>query len=153
MRTPSPVLYGSDYVFEFGRGQIVKQSDNDAAIVITSGRQVHEALATAAECAKNGVNLRVVDMPSIDESLLLEQFDSGKPMFIAEQNNGYIWQNLLKVLYRHRANAGGQDRIHTINTLTAEGKPQFIHSATYEELVEVYGLSPAKLARTIQERL
>ncbi len=146
MRTPSAVLYGGDYVFEFGKGHVVRQSADSRATIVSSGRGVHEALAAAAMCP--GVS--VVDMPSIDEHLLLELYDSGKPMLIAEQNNGYIWQNLLKVLYRHRGERAGTSRIVTINTLNAEGKPQFIHSATYEELIEVYRLSGSKLAERLR---
>ncbi len=33
----------------------------------------------------------------------------------------------------------------------SQGKPQFIHSATYEELVEVFGLSGTALARKVLE--
>jgi hypothetical protein len=76
----------------------------------------------------------------------LELYDSGKPILIAEQNNGYISQNLMKILWRHRSDYVGSGRIVAVNTLTAEGRPQFIHSATYEELIDVFGLSAAKLA-------
>jgi len=153
MRTPSAVLYGSDYTFEFGRGHVLRQSENDAAVIVSSGRGVHEALAAAAECGRFGVGVGVADMPSIDQNLLLQLYDSGKLLFIAEQNNGYIWQNLLKILFRYRSRDAGRHRIITINTLTGAGKPRFIHSATYEELIEVFGLSPSKLAHTIRERL
>ena len=90
-------------------------------------------------------------MPSLDDALLLELFESGTPIVFAEQNNGYIWQNFLKALYRHRSNlrAGDLDRITAINTLDANGRPRFIHSGTYEELTEVFGLSAARLTRTV----
>ena len=58
-------------------------------------------------CAQSGVQVAVVDMPSIDEDLLLELCESGKLVCLAEQNNGYILQNLLKV--RHRR-GGDRDR-------------------------------------------
>jgi transketolase len=141
------VLYGSDYVFEFGRGAVVRGAADDRAVIVSSGRGVHEALSAASLCG----GVTVVDMPSIDERLLLELYDSGKPVLIAEQNNGYIWQNLLKVLYRNRGDRAGTGRVFTVNTLDAESKPQFIHSATYEELVEVFGLSGPRLARRLQE--
>jgi hypothetical protein len=35
-------------------------------------------------------------MPSIDEDLLLQLLRRGKMCCLAEQNNGYILQNLLK---------------------------------------------------------
>jgi transketolase len=146
MRTPSAVLYGKDFTFQFGKGYVVRQSAEDVAVIVSSGRGVHEAVAAAALCP----GVTVVDMPSIDESLLLELYDSGKPMLIAEQNNGYIWQNTLKVLWRHRGERTGTSRIVAVNTLTAEGRAQFIHSATYEELIEVYGLSGPKLAEKLR---
>ena len=149
MRTPSAVIYGPDYSFEFGKGHRLKRGADDAAVIVSSGRGVHEAMEAAALCAKSGVSIGVVDMPSIDDELLLELFESGTPLVFAEQNNGYIWQNFLKTLYRHRQRiaAGHLDRVIAVNTLDVEGRPQFIHSGTYEELIEVFGLSAAKLAR------
>ena len=68
-------------------------------------------------------------MPSIDEDLLLALYESGKLLVLAEQNNGYILQNLLKVLYRRgKAAAAASARIMAINTLDADGRPRFIHS-------------------------
>jgi transketolase len=100
------------------------------------------------------VGVTVVDMPSVDEALLLKLYNSGKLLLFAEQNNGYLWQNFLKVLYRNRDTAvGSLQRVITVNTLTAEGKPQFIHSATYEELIEAFGLTPAHIAKTAQAAL
>src|SRR5206468_576294 len=102
--------------FEFGRGRTLAQSAEDRAVIVSSGRGVHEALDAAGACPGVGV----VDMPSIDEELLLELYDSGKLIVFAEQNNGYLWQNFLKVLYRRRGTAGGTGRVVTVNLLTAE---------------------------------
>ena len=153
MRTPSAVIYGPDYSFEFGKGQVLRRSAKDAAVIVSSGRGVHEALAAEAHCAKFGVSAGVVDMPSLDDALLLELFESGTPIVFAEQNNGYIWQNFLKALYRHRKNlrAGDLDRVTAINALDPQGRPRFIHSGTYEELIEVFGLSAARLARRVMD--
>jgi transketolase C-terminal domain/subunit len=153
MRTGSAVLYGGDYVFEFATGHRLRSSPADKATIISSGRGVHEALAAAKKCADAGIAVGVVDMPSIDEKLLLELYNSGQWLVLAEQNNGYIWQNLLKVLYRNRGKvkADGWDRIITINTLKSDGQPQFIHSGTYEELIEAFHLTPDAIALTVQE--
>ena len=151
MRTGSAVLYDSDYVFAFGRGHRLLSSPADRATIISSGRGVHEAIAAASQCAAVGMPVGVVDMPSIDEKLLLELFNSGQLLLLAEQNNGYIWQNLLKVLYRNRGRVkpDAWERIVTVNTLKSDGQPQFIHSGTYEELIAAFGLSPDAIARTI----
>lgn len=151
MRTGSAVLYGNDYEFEYGRGYVLREGESDRAILISSGRGVHEALGAAEVCASKGIAVRVVDMPSVDEELLIKLYSTGLPMLFAEQNNGYLWQNCLKVLYRHRENAEwkGMSQIASINTLDKDGNKQFIHSATYEELVEVFGLTPAAIAGAI----
>jgi transketolase len=150
MRTGSPVIYGPDYSFEFGGGHVIRESAEDAAIVVSSGRGVHEAIAASGLCAKSGIGVTVVDMPSIDDGLLLRLYDSGKLLIFAEQNNGYIWQNFLKVLYRHRKVSADLARVATINTLDSQGRAAFIHSGTYEELVEAFRLSGAHIAESIR---
>ncbi|HEY6988678.1 MAG TPA: transketolase, partial [Bryobacteraceae bacterium] len=95
MRAPSGVIYGPEFEFEFGKGYVVQERPEDKAVIITSSRGAHEALAAAKQVAAS-----VVDMPSIDEDLLLRLYGSGKLLCFAEQNNGYIWQNFLKILYR-----------------------------------------------------
>jgi transketolase C-terminal domain/subunit len=153
MRTPSAILYDSDYTFEFGRGHTLKQSPDDAAVIVSSGRGVHEALAAAQACEAQGLHVGVVDMPSIDEELLVELMESGKLVCLAEQNNGYLLQNLLKVLFRRQRGLQHLKNVLPINTLDADGKPQFIHSGTYEELIEAFRLTPGAIAKAIQARL
>jgi transketolase C-terminal domain/subunit len=147
------VLYDSDYAFEFGKGHVLRESAAEKAVIISSGHGVYEALTAADECAKLGLEVGVVDMPSIDEALLLQLHDSGKVLFLAEQNNGYIWQNFLKVLYERRKLCRSIDKIAAINTLSADGKPRFIHSGTYEELTQAFGLAPLQLAEAVRERV
>jgi hypothetical protein len=84
--------------------------------------------------------------------MLLELYDWGRPLLFAEQNNGYIWQNFLKVLYRHRSPVE-MSRIRAVNTLGPEGRPRFIHSGTYEELIAAFGLAPEQLAATVRAEL
>lgn len=153
MRTPSPVIYDSGLVFEFGRGYVLRESPDDEAVIVSSGRGVHEALAAASACAAMGVSAGVVDMPSIDEALLIRLCQSGTLICLAEQNNGYILQNLVKLAHR-RPNAGLRwDRVLALNTLDADGRPRFIHSGTYEELLHAFNLAPGQIARAIGARL
>jgi transketolase N-terminal domain/subunit/transketolase C-terminal domain/subunit len=149
MRTPSAVIYDSDYQFEFGKGSILRRSDDDCAAIVSSGRGVHEALAAWKRCADAGTPVRIVDIPSIDEELLVELRRWGKPVFIAEQNNGFIWQSFLKLLYRRRELGVDPANVIAINTLDSQGRAQFIHSGTYEELVSAFGLSGESLANRI----
>jgi len=152
MRAPSGVIYNSDFDFEFGRGYIPKDSPKDEAVIISSGRGVHEALVAAKELEQSTVMVGVVDMPSIDEKLLLDLYDSGKWIVITEHNNGYIWSEYRKVLFRHRKTID-TSRLVPINTLDKNGRPQFIHSATYSQLLNQFGLAPNQLAETVRRRL
>jgi transketolase C-terminal domain/subunit len=160
MRTPSAVLYDANYEFEFGKAHFVHGGRNDAAVIVSSGRGVHEAIAAARKCAADGTNVAVIDMPSIDEDLLLELCGTDKIVCLAEQNNGYILENLLKLQYRRsvasdpRTPRGVQTpRIVAINTLDRDGRPQFIHSGTYEELIEAFRLTPAHIAAAVANAL
>lgn len=155
MRAASAVLYGQDYVFEFGKASVPRQTPEDSAVIVSSGRGVHEALAASSLCSRKGVSVGVVDMHSIDEAKIVELCNSGKYVLVAEQNNGYIWQNLLRVLSRHSTvmDANPLRRVETVNTLTREGRPQFIHSGTYEQLLAAFGLSPAQLCDAVVTRM
>jgi transketolase C-terminal domain/subunit len=154
MRTPSAVLYGPDYRFELGKGYILRESADDVAVIVSAGRGVHEALGAADECRKLGFNVGVVDMPSIDEDLLMALCESGKLVCLAEQNNGFILQNLLKSFYRRRHSSSAPlSNVAAINTLDRQGRPRFIHSGTYEELIEAFGLTPVQIARAVKAHL
>lgn len=152
MRAPSGVLYGPDYVFEFGKAHILQEPKSGGAIIISASRGVHEALVAAAQLSTEGMTIGVVDMPSVDEDLLLSLYDSKSLLCFAEQNNGYLWQNFLKILYR-RKKACDWSRVMFINALDANGKAQYIHSGTYEELLEAFRLSPSHLASSIRSRI
>jgi transketolase len=160
MRTPSAVLYDAGYQFELGKGSLVHGAMTDAAYIVSSGRGVHEAIAAARLCANSGTAVAVIDMPSIDDDLLMQLSASGKVVCLAEQNNGYILQNLLKVQHRRdsgsgpRNTRGGQTaHVLSINTLDRDGKPQFIHSGTYEELIEAFGLTARHIAAAVMGAL
>jgi transketolase C-terminal domain/subunit len=133
---------------------VLRESPGDVAVIVSSGRGVHEALGAAAECARLGLSVGVVDMPTIDEELLVRLYESGRLLCLAEQNNGYILQNLLRILFRRRKPSWrGVEKVLPINTLGADGRPRFIHSGTYEELIRAFGLAPQQIAETIKQRI
>jgi transketolase C-terminal domain/subunit len=154
MRTPSAVIYPADYVFELGRASVLLESSSDRVVIVTSGRQVHESLKAADICRQRGVHVGVIDMPSVDDGLLVDLLRSDRLVVFAEQNDGYILQNSLKAAYRALADGPVPfDRALAVNTLGRDGRPWFVHSATYEELIDAYGLAPEPLARTILDRV
>ena len=87
---------------------MVRSHPGEKAVIVSSGRGVHEALAAALELEASGIHAGVVDMPSLDEQCLLDLYDSGKLIVVAEQNNGFIWPRLEEVLFRSRKAIGAE---------------------------------------------
>jgi transketolase len=152
MRAGSGVVYDPGFEFEFGKGCILRQSPGEAAVIVSSGRGVHEALAAADGSAGQGFNIGVVDMPSIDEKLLLDLYDSGKLLCFAEQNNGYVWRTFQKILFQRRGPID-TGRLVSVNTLGPDSMPRFIHSGTYEQLLSAFGLTPSQLIESIRGKV
>jgi transketolase C-terminal domain/subunit len=151
LRAPSTVIYDADFNFEFGKAYRVKYSANAEASIVTSGRGVYEALDAAKALDTEGITINVIDMPSVDENAIIELYRSGKPVFIAEQNNGYIWHHFRKILFEQETNINTQKLI-PVNT-TTNGGLHYIHSGTYPELAAHYGLDSEHLKERILKSL
>ncbi|SEK92868.1 transketolase C-terminal domain-containing protein [Parapedobacter koreensis] len=144
LRAAAPVIYASDFEFEYGRSYVVKDAAEPDITVVSSGRQVFESLVAADELAARGIAVKVIDMPSIDQQVLLAEYHSGRPIVIAEQNNGYIWNNFIKVLFENEKQVD-TGQLYAVNTV-GKGPLQYIHSGTYAELADYYGLSGSRLS-------
>jgi transketolase C-terminal domain/subunit len=152
MRTPSAVLYPNDFCFDFAKSYTLRESAKDRATIVSSGRGVHEALAAARLLEKQNVSVGVIDMPSIDPGKLLELCTSDRLLIVVEQNNGFIRSALGKLLLRNKE-ARRPRALVAINTLSRDGTPAFIHSATYDQLLDQFGLRPEQIAATILAEL
>ncbi|MBE8476246.1 transketolase [Streptomyces justiciae] len=64
-RGKSPVIYGPDEEFPVGGCKVLRSSDQDRLTVVAAGVTVHEALAAADALARDGVQVRVVDLYSV----------------------------------------------------------------------------------------
>ena len=148
MRAPSGVIYDGRFNFEYGKGYWLKQGPKDQAYLVSSGRGVHEALEAARLLEEKGISIGLIDMPSVDETMIGELYESGKKVYVAEQNNGYLFDAFRKVLWQKKSSLEPW-RVMGINTLNPEGQPQFIHSATYHQLLQEFGLTPDQLVARI----
>ncbi|MCX7026017.1 MAG: hypothetical protein NT061_00705 [Spirochaetes bacterium] len=149
MRAASAVIHGRDFVFSYGTGYRIRGGADDEAVIVSSGRGVHEALSAAALLEKEGIRAGVIDMPSFDPRLMTRLWKDGKLIILAEQNNGFIYKTTRETLFGEE----GTGRIVPINALDTEGERRFIHSATYDQLLDQFGLSPAGIARMIHGEL
>lgn len=150
MRAKSKVLYSSHYTFEYGKGYYLSRYEGSKIAVITSGRGAHEALAAAEILKSEGVEVDIIDMPSADEAMFVELAGSGKSLLFAEQNNGYLYSEFQKTMFKNKVNFD-LNKIFSINALDESGKARFIHSGTYKQLAEHLGLSAKQLAGTVKK--
>lgn len=149
MRAASAVIHGSDFTFTYGTGYRIRGGADDEAVIVSSGRGVHEALSAAALLEKEGIRAGVVDMPSFDSRLMTTLWNDGKLIIVAEQNNGFIYKMTREFL----CGKEGTGRMVPINALDTNGERQFIHSATYAQLLDHFKLSPEGIAQTIRREL
>ena len=149
MRAASAVLHGRDFVFTYGTGYRIRGGAEDEAVIVSSGRGVHEALSAASLLENEGIRVGVIDMPSFDSGLMTALRKDATLIIVAEQNNGYLYKRTRELLFGEE----GTGRVVPINALDSEGERQFIHSATYDQLLDQFGLSPAGIAQTIREEL
>ena len=64
-RPKTPVIYGNDEQFPIGGLKVLRQSGDDVATVIGAGVTVFEALKAHDELKAQGVNIRVIDLYSL----------------------------------------------------------------------------------------
>jgi transketolase len=121
-------------------------------ISLSCPQQLLEALTTAGLLEKDGIRARVIDMPSVDAASMENLLDNNIPVFIIEQNNGYLWSKLLREISL-KGRTIENDKIIPINAMNANGAINFIHSGKYEQLISHLGLAPAQLANRIRNKL
>lgn len=147
LRAPSEVIYPADFVFEFGKAYTVRESARPHACIVSSGRGIYEALEAAEQLAGLGYEVKVVDMPSIDKETILDLYNAPFKTYVVEQNNGYIANNIRKVLFE-KQNTIETGRFVMLNTVK-DGQLHYIHSGTYNELAESFGLKGNQIAAFI----
>jgi transketolase len=150
MRAASGVVYEPGVAFEYGKAYRVLGADKSAVNLVSSGRGVHEALAAARILERKGVTASVYDMPSFDRDTILRLLSQESLTVVAEQNNGFIWHEIGRLGLRTTISL---KRCLAVNVSHPDGRYLFVHSATYEQLLDRFGLAPHQLADAIVKRL
>ncbi|MCF6096474.1 transketolase family protein [Thermovorax subterraneus] len=87
-RKDEPVLFGKDYVFEIGKGNVLREGKD--VLIISSGSAVYESLIAWEILRQKGISAAVVNMATIrplDEALLLEITSSVQSVVTVEHHN------------------------------------------------------------------
>ncbi len=87
-RLAVPVVFGSDYSFEIGKGVVL--SEGSDVTIIANGLMVERAIAAAKELKAQGLSARVVNMATvkpIDRELVLESASKTGAIVTAEEHS------------------------------------------------------------------
>jgi transketolase len=144
-RPKTPVIYGPDERFELGGLKILRRSAADVATVIGAGVTVFEALKAHAELQAGGVNIRVVDLYS------LQPIDAASLLQCAAETKGR-----LITVEDHYATGGIGDAVaaavagggFTVKRLAV---PEIPRSGTPDQLLDHYGISARHIVAAVKE--
>jgi len=143
-RPKTPVIYGADETFPIGGLKILRQSANDVATVIGAGVTVFEALKAHDELKKDGINIRVIDLYS------LQPVDAASLTRCARETGGRMI-----TVEDHYAAGGVGDAVagaiaaggFTVTRLAVREIPR---SGMPDELLERYGISAKHIVAAVK---
>lgn len=145
-RNDLPDVMPADEPFVAGKPHLIRQGND--AVVFANGQMVSQALVAADMLADGGISLRVVNVSSmkpVDSVALSELAEGVKGVVTAEEHSriGGLASLMCEIL---------QGRTTPMRSVAIEDRfGQSAHS--YEDLLEVYGLTPAHIAVAVRQLL
>ena len=145
-RNPVPVIHGSNYKFEIGKGEILR--DGKDAVIFATGTLVHESLKAAQILKNEGIDIYIVNISTIkplDEKMVIDLAKKTNCVVTAEDHNviGGLGSAVAEVLSENypclMKRVGLQDRY------AESGKPN--------ELYKKYGLDAESIAEELMKFL
>ena len=142
-RPKTPVIYGPEELFEVGGLKVLRQGASDVATVVGGGVTVFEALKAYDELQKQGVNIRVIDLYS------LQPIDAATLVRCARDTKGRVI-----TVEDHYAGGGIGDAVasaiasegFTVRRLAVREIPR---SGTPEQLLDRYGISARHIVAAV----
>jgi transketolase len=142
-RYPTPVIFGEDYQFEIGAVPVMRRGDD--IVICATGIMTALALDTAEILADQGIETSVLNVPTI------------KPLNTEAILDAALEKKLCVTMEEHWISGGlGSAVAETLaevrNTpplLRIGVRDKFGQSATADELLEHYGLTPVHMAESI----
>jgi transketolase len=143
-RPKTPVIYGPDERFAIGGSKVLRQSENDAATVITAGVTVFEALKAFEQLQKEGIAIRVIDAYSvqpIDAQTMIEAAKATGGAVITVEDH-YAAGGIGDAVSEAIAPAGFAVRRLAVREIPRSGQP--------EELLDRYGISASHIVDAVR---
>jgi transketolase len=143
-RPKTPVLYGPDETFPIGGSKVLRQSDNDAAVVIGAGITVFEALKAYDQLKSEGIAIRVIDAYSvqpIDAATILQGAKAAGGHIITVEDH-YATGGLGDAVSEAVADGGFTVRRLAVREVPRSGQP--------DELIDRYGISARHIVDAVR---
>ena len=139
-------VFDASYTFTLGKGKVLRQG-KDIALIAT-GMMVQESLEAAKILETQGIEVTVVNMPSIkpiDEDLIVELAKNHRVIYTLEEHNiiGGLGSAVCEVTSKLCPVI--VERIGVEDTFGESGKPQ--------ELLDKYGLSATRIVERIKKTM
>ncbi len=143
-RARLPNINVVDYRFEIGKAVTLRQGKDVTIIAI--GVMVAQALEAAAELAREGIDCRVLNMPTlkpIDETAIVKAASETGAIVTAEehQEHGGLGSTVARIIARH--NPVPMEFVAVKDVFGMSGKPA--------ELLERYGLTAKDIIKAARE--
>lgn len=150
-REKTPVITTPDSPFEFGKGEVYLEPDNDESkqvAIIGSGTVLHNAIIAGKKLNESGIGTTVVNMPTIkplDTKLVHELADTHEYIVTVEEHQraGGLGGAVSEYLSEHNPS-----RVIKVGV-----DDQFGQSGTPEELIVHYGIDPDSIVTRVEEVL
>ena len=144
-RPEAPILYSADERFEIGRCKVLRQHDDDRALVVAAGVTLFEALSAHDSLARNDIHIRVIDLFSVqpvDRAVLVGAAGAcgGRVVTVEDHYaHGGIGDTVLGAL----SGTGSVVRKLAVREVPRSGEP--------EELLDHYGISARSIIAAVRE--
>lgn len=144
-RPNNPILYDGKEQFEIGKCKVLRQSQNDQAVVVAAGVTTFEALAAYEELKQANIFIRVIDLFSVkpidQETLRAAALACGGKVITVEDHysHGGLGDAVLAAL------AGDKVRLTKLAVIEIprSGKPK--------ELLERFGISKSHIVQAVRK--
>jgi len=142
-RPKLPLVYTEEYRFELGKAVTMRLGTDTTIIAV--GIMVALALEAAGELAQEGVNCRVLNMPTlkpVDEAAIIKAADETGAIVTAEEHleHGGLGSIVARLVAKHRPVP--MEFVALKDTYAMSGKPA--------ELLERYGLTAKDIAQAVR---
>ncbi len=143
-RPKTPVTYGPEEQFPIGGSKVLRQSDEDAAVVVAAGVTVFEALKAYDELKKEGINIRVIDAYSV------QPIDTVTLVAAAEATDGRV------ITVEDHYSAGGlgdavSEAVASVGTAVHRlAVGEIPRSGQPDELLDRYGISARHIVEAVR---